>query len=198
MNWETLLSFGDSITFGARSYLSYPEICCDILSNKMNKSWHIVNHATNGFTTIDLCRSINPQLNNYKVLFPSIITVMIGTNDIKMNVNLEEFRIAYQQLIVKLKLLSVNNNIIVIKIPRITTNVFYPYNFSMNKKIIEFNGCIEELCKENSLRYIEFNFLDDDYYDGVHLNPKGCRTSGYQLANLILKDKGIETSSDMS
>lgn len=198
MNWETLLSFGDSITFGARSYLGYPEISGEILTDKLNKHWHIVNHATNGFTTIDLCRSINPQLNNYKSLFPSIITVMIGTNDIKMNVNLDEFRIAYKQLIVKLRLLAVNNNIIVLKIPKITTNVFYPYNFSMNKKIIEFNICIEDLCLESSLRCFEFNFSDDDYFDGVHLNPKGCRTAGNQLANLILKDKGIETSTDLS
>ena len=37
MNWETLLAFGDSITYGARSYLGYPEICGDILGGKLDK-----------------------------------------------------------------------------------------------------------------------------------------------------------------
>ncbi|NQV02922.1 MAG: hypothetical protein HQ542_09770 [Bacteroidia bacterium] len=53
MNWETLISFGDSITIGARSYLGYPEICGDLLENILNKDWHVINHARNGFTTIN-------------------------------------------------------------------------------------------------------------------------------------------------
>lgn len=198
MNWETLLSFGDSITFGARSYLGYPEICGDILGKKLEKSWHVINHATNGFTTMDLVRSINPQMENYKNSYPSLITVMIGTNDVKVNVNLEEFRIAYQQLIIKLRLLSVNNNIILLKIPRLTQKVFYPYNYSMNKQVQEFNKCIEMLGVEHRLRCFDFDFSDDDFFDGVHLNSKGCYAAGVQLSDLILEDKGFESTSNLS
>lgn len=198
MNWETLLSFGDSITFGARSYLGYPEICGDILGQKLEKSWHVINHSTNGFTTMDLIRSINPMLYNYKNAFPSIITVMIGTNDIKNMLHVNEFRIAYNQLIIKLKLLSVNNNILLLKIPRITQKVFYPYNFSMNNQIIEFNTCIEKLSIINNLRCLEIVFSDDDFFDGVHLNSKGCGTAATQVSNYILKDKGFEYTSDLS
>src|SRR5436190_23929773 len=104
MNWETLLSLGDSITFGARSYLGYPEICGDILGKKLDKNWHVINHSTNGFTTINLVRSLNSEMESYKNCYPSIITVMIGTNDIKMNVSIENFKIAYKQLITKLRL----------------------------------------------------------------------------------------------
>jgi len=160
--------------------------------------WHVINHATNGFTTLDLIRSINPQLDNYKNSYPSLITVMIGTNDVKTHVTLSDFEIAYNQLIVKLKLLSVNNNIIVFKIPRLTQKVFYPYNYAMNDKIKEFNSCIESLAKMHKLRTFEFDFADDDFFDGVHLNPKGCQTAGMQLSNLILKDKGFESTSNMS
>ena len=92
MNWETLLSFGDSITFGARSYLGYPEICGDLLGKKLQKQWHVINHATNGFTTMDLLRSINPMLSNYKASYASLITVMIGTNDIKNKVDKTNIR----------------------------------------------------------------------------------------------------------
>lgn len=198
MNWETLLSFGDSITFGARSYLGYPEICGNILGKKLDKSWHVVNHSTNGFTTMDLIRSIDPMLHNYKNNHPSLITVMIGTNDIKIHVHIEDFKIAYDQLIIKLKLLSINNNVILFKIPRITQKVFYPYNFSMNDKIKEFNICIDSLAVEHKLRVVEFIFDDDDFFDGVHLNPKGCHTAANQLSDMILKDKGFESTADLS
>lgn len=198
MNWETLLSFGDSITYGARSYLGYPEITGSILEKKLDKSWHVINHATNGFTTLDLVRSLNTELSNYKSNYPSIITVMIGTNDIKSHVLPEDFKIAYNQLIIKLKLLAINSNILLIKIPRITQKVFYPYNFSMNEEILHFNSIISELGIKHDLRVIEMQFADDDFFDGVHLNPKGCRTAATQLAALILKDKGFEGSSDLS
>ena len=198
MNWETLLAFGDSITFGARSYLGYPEICGNILSEKLDKQWHVINHATNGFTTMDLIRSINPLLQNYKNSYPNLITVMIGTNDVKTGVDLNDFKIAYKQLILKMQLLSVNNNVILLKIPRFTQKVFYPYNFSMNEKVVTMNSCIEELAAANGLRCFEFNLADDDFFDGVHLNSKGCETAGVQLANLILSDKGFESTSALS
>lgn len=198
MNWETLLAFGDSITFGARSYLSYPEICSDMLSKKLNKSWHVINHSTNGFTTLDLMRSIDPQLMNYKSNFPSIITVMIGTNDIKQKIQAELFRIAYNQLVIKLQLLSVNNNVLLIKIPKITNDVFYPYTFSMNDEIKKFNEIIDEIAMKSNLRCIEFEFNDKDYFDGVHLNTQGTNTAAIQLYNYILKDKGFEGSSALS
>ena len=198
MNWETLLAFGDSITYGARSYLGYPEICGDLLEEKLEKKWHVINHSLNGNTTIDLVRSINPLLDNYKNSFPSLITVLIGTNDIKTHVHPDDFRIAYNQLIIKLKLVSVGNNIILIKIPRFTQKVFYPYNFSMNDQINQFNQCIEKLATLNGLRIFEFVFTDDDFFDGVHLNEQGSRNAAIQLSNLILKDKGIEGSSNLS
>ena len=198
MNWETLLSFGDSITFGARSYLGYPELCGDILGKKLEKSWHVINHAVNGYTTIDLVRSIDPNLDNFRNCYPSIITVMIGTNDIKNGVSTENFMIAYRQLIVKLRLLSVGNNILLLKIPRFTRQVFYPYNYAMNDRVSEFNQCIKELAAANSLRTFEFGFEDDDFFDGVHLNEKGCHTAAIQLAGLILKDKGVESSAGLS
>jgi lysophospholipase L1-like esterase len=194
MNWETLLAFGDSITFGARSYLGYPEICADVLGKRMDKDWHVVNHSTNGLTTMGLLRSIDPHLSNYKSIYPSLITVMIGTNDIKTRVKAEEFRIAYRQLVVKLRLLAVNNNIVLLRIPRLTQKVFYPYHYSMNEEIIKFNDVIREAAEEHGLRTFGFDFADEDFFDGVHLNSRGCYSAAGQLANLILKDKGLEGS----
>ncbi len=198
MNWETLLCLGDSITFGARSYFGYPEIAGNILEKKLSKAWNIINHSTNGFTTIDLIRSLNPVSTLYKAEFPSLITIMIGTNDIKNKTSLEDFKIAYAQIILKAKLMSVNNNIILFKIPHFTQKVFYPYHFEMNETVKLFNKAIEELASTNNLRTLQLKLDDDDFFDGVHFNQKGSQTAAKQLANFILKDKGFESTSDMS
>jgi lysophospholipase L1-like esterase len=197
MNWETILSLGDSITYGARSYYGFPEICGSILEKNLQKKWNVINHSTNGFTTIDLVRSIDKHWANFSGVFPNIITVLIGTNDVKLNTKPEEFLIAYNLLILKLKLISVDNNIVLIKIPRLTNKVFYPYNFSMNEKIAEFNDIIEQIIAQEEVRSIEFNFLDDDFFDGVHLTAKGCANAALQLAKFILKDKGFENTADL-
>ncbi len=198
MNWETLLCLGDSITFGARSYLGYPEICGSVLEKKLEKKWNVINHATNGFTTIDLVRSLNPELISYKQVFPSLISIMIGTNDIKNKTAISDFEIAYRQLLVKATLFSVNNNIVCLKIPRFTNKVFYPYHYDMNTKVKEFNLLIEKLAAEHGCRHFELNLSDDDFYDGVHFSSKGSTTAGHQLASYILKDKGFENFTDLS
>ncbi len=191
MNWETLLCFGDSITFGARSYLGYPELCASILSEKQSKHWNVINHATNGFTTIDLLRSIDKSWMNLKSSQPSLITLMIGTNDIKIDTSIENFTIAFRLLLTKLKLLAVNNQILILNIPPIFSNVFYPYNFSMNEKVTLFNNIIHELCKENKLRTLSLQLTEQDLFDGVHFSEIGSKTAAIQLSNLILADKGL-------
>lgn len=198
MNWETLLCFGDSITFGARSYLGYPEICGNILQKTLQKNWNVINHSTNGFTTIDLVRSIDGNYANMQNVFPSIISVMIGTNDIKAVTEPEEFEIAYNLLITKLKLLAVNNNILILKIPGFTNKVFYPYTYSMNTRISIFNESIKRIADRNEIKCIELIFGENDFFDGVHLNSQGCFTAAHQLALHILKDKGIESTSVVS
>jgi lysophospholipase L1-like esterase len=198
MNWETILCLGDSITCGARSYFGYPEICGSILEQALSKKWNIINHSTNGYTTIDLIRSLNPAAISYKESFPSIITIMIGTNDIKNKTAINDFTIAYKQLIVKAMIMSVNNNIVLFKIPRFTNRVFYPYYYEMNEDILLFNTVIEELAKENNLRTINLILEDDDFFDGVHFNAKGSSNAGNQLAKFILKDKGLESPSAVS
>ena len=68
----------------------------------------------------------------------------------------------------------------------------------MNDQVKKFNSCIETLANQNKLRCCEFDFADDDFFDGVHLNKKGSTTAANQLADLILKDKGFESSSNLS
>jgi lysophospholipase L1-like esterase len=123
---------------------------------------------------------------------------MIGTNDIKNKTSLNDFIIAYKQIIVKAKLMAVNNNIVLFKIPRFTKEVFYPYTFDMNTQVDAYNTAIEELATQNGLRTIELELDDNDFFDGVHFSAKGSNSAAEQLSNFILKDKGFESSSNLS
>lgn len=191
MNWETLICFGDSITAGARSYLGYPEYAGNFLSNQLHKDWNIINYSTNGLTTIDLVRSVNEKFSALKSYDASMISVLIGTNDLKGNISDEEFSIAYAQLVVKLKLICKSAHIVLIKIPELPPGVMYPYHLNMNEKRNRFNLIIESIAKQNHFRTFEFSLLADHFFDGVHLNDEGSKLCGSQLARFILEDKGV-------
>ncbi len=191
MNWETLICFGDSITAGARSYLGYPEYTGNVLSGKLNKEWNIINYSANGLTTIGLVRSINEKFSSLKSFDASMISVLIGTNDLKENIPEEEFAIAYAQLVVKLRLVCRNNHIVLIKIPQFPAGIMYPYHLNMNEQLTRFNKVIESIAQKHQLKLLAFELSADQFYDGVHLNEAGSRNCGSQLAKFILEDKGI-------
>ena len=189
MNWETIICLGDSITIGARSLLGYPEYCGDELSKLTNKHWNAVNHATSGYKTIDLCRCVAKNFASLKMFKPEIITIMIGTNDLKSKTSVADFKIAYDQLIIKSRLIIGNNDIMLIKIPPLIEGVMLPYKMSMNKMILDFNKMIEDIAEREGFTITEFDSIPGDFYDGVHLNDAGSKKWGEILAQNIIKSR---------
>jgi len=192
MNWETLMCFGDSITIGARSYCGYPEYAGNYLEKELGNKWNVINHAVSGYTAIDLHRYITNNFANLSSFTPSIVTVMVGTNDIKNNTFPEDFEIAYNQVLIKAKLIAMKRNVLMLKIPHLPSKVMYPYNFKMNEKISEFNKILSIMASDHDVRIAEFKISEDELFDGVHLNDIGSRNFGRQLAEYILLDKGID------
>jgi len=196
MNWETILCIGDSITIGARSYLGYPEYLGHYLQAKTGSNWNVINHAVSGYNCRDICRHLN---NNYPVVHlqnPSVATILIGTNDVKQQTELDAFAISYEALIVKTKLLVPHNNIILIKIPLLAVGVKYPYKFSMNKVIPKYNSIIVDLAKKYNLKTVELTTEPAEFYDGVHLNEAGSKSYAKQILKTILSEKGYEDITD--
>lgn len=191
MNWETYVAFGDSITIGARSYLSYPEHVGAILETATKKKWNVINHATSGFTTIDLLRSIDENYANLSNSKASIATLFIGVNDIKKNTELEEFAIAYNLILTKLKIILAETMIKVFEIPLFPPGVMYPYTLKMNDKISEFNEMIRKVAVNHGLKTYPFKVSEEYLYDGVHLNALGCKKTADYLSELILHDRGL-------
>ncbi|MEO6694446.1 MAG: SGNH/GDSL hydrolase family protein [Ignavibacteria bacterium] len=196
MNWETLMCFGDSITIGARSYCGYPEYCGDLLEKIIGNKWNVVNHSVSGYTAIDLNRYISGNFHNLTSFNPSLVTVLIGTNDIKSGTSLENFEIAYNQILIKAKLIAMRKNVLLIKIPHLPPKVMYPYYYKMNDDIAKFNEKLEELAAKNNVRITQFHITEEDLFDGVHFNEYGSRNTGKQLSDYVLADRGVFMGSD--
>lgn len=191
MNWETYLAFGDSITIGARTYLGYPELTGYELGIQLSKQWNVVNHAKSGFKAIDLARYIDSRYAALKKCNASISTILIGTNDIKEKTCLKDFRVALDQVILKARLLTVNENVIMLMIPPFCEGVMYPYSIGMNEVIPRYNEGIEALAERHGIRTLTISSKESDFTDGVHLNSKGNVSFSAQLVNFVLRDRGI-------
>jgi len=191
MNWETYLALGDSITIGARTYLGYPENTGSFLENRLSKKWNIVNYAVSGFTAIDLARYIDVNYANFKAQNPSITSILIGTNDLKIGTSLENFEIALNQVIVKAKIFTQNSNVILIQIPKLQKGIMYPYTIEMNSKILEFNQLILSLADQQQLKTLALKVNEEHFLDGVHLNEYGVKAIGEQVSQFILKERGL-------
>jgi len=192
MNWETYIAFGDSITIGARTYLGYPELVGNRLSDRLKKPWNVINHSVSGFKAIDLARHIDQHFSSLQLHKSSVTTILIGTNDIKEKTSIEDFKIALTQIILKTKLLTINKNVIIFSIPEFHKGIMYPYSFEMNETITLFNKAIYQLAKDHDIRMLKLNHNAQDFLDGVHLNALGIDSFSEQIYKYILKDKGID------
>jgi len=190
MNWETYIAFGDSITIGARTYLGYPELTGMLLQKKLSKLWDVVNHSVNGFNAIDLARHIDSYYSNLKEHKASISSILIGTNDIKEGVPVFDFEIALNQIIIKSKLLTQNNNVILFHIPEFQTGIMYPYTIDMNKWVKVYNKSITKLANDHALKTMEFHLNASHFVDGVHLNESGIKKAAEAVSSFILSERG--------
>ncbi|MES2704008.1 MAG: SGNH/GDSL hydrolase family protein [Bacteroidota bacterium] len=191
MNWETYAAFGDSITIGARTYLGYPELTAHELTQALPTQWNVINHAVCGYKAIDLARHIDTHFADLKEIRPSIATILIGTNDIKEGTSLSNYLIAMEQVVLKVRLLTMNNNVLLLAIPELHRGVSYPYSVQMNETVAGYNTELKKLARRNNIRMMELDHSADDFVDGVHLSETGVETFSEQIVRYVLTDKGL-------
>lgn len=191
MNWETYLALGDSITNGARSYLSYPVLAGNLLSGSLQKDWNVVNSSYNGYTAADLVRHIDDHWASLEHANPSVTTVLIGTNDAKKGTSAEDYRIALKQVILKGCMLTQEGNLKLLLIPTFPKGVMYPYNVAMNDLIDTYNGVIKDECQGRGLETIALDLEAESFTDGVHLNERGNEQTARKVATHILNERGL-------
>jgi lysophospholipase L1-like esterase len=191
MNWETYIALGDSITIGSRTYLGYPERTGNILETKLKKFWNVVNHAISGITTIELARHIDMHFNTLHGHKASFTTILIGTNDAKKSIAVEDYQIALNQVILKAKLITDNQNVALITIPEFPNGVMFPYNIGMNSLLASYNETIRRLGDTHSIQVLALDISHDEFFDGVHLNDQGILHVAQQIAQHICAERGI-------
>ena len=178
---ENIVFFGDSITEGYNVKEFYDE-------------YRVVNSGISGNTTNDLINRIDSDLYDYN---PSVVIIQIGTNDIRASIKDEEIINNLKTIIKGIRKNRKNASILIESI--------YPLNRDMdaeywndvnpdynNKHIIKLNNDIKELCKKESIKYIDIytSLLDNnknlkEVYskEGRHLTDLGY----YKVTRIIKK-----------
>ena len=192
MNWETYIAFGDSITIGARTYLGYPELVGNTLQKQLKKPWNVVNYSVNGYKAIDLARQIDMNYSNLKEENASVSSILIGTNDIKEGVPLADYEVALNQIVLKVKLLTLNKNVVLFFLPPFENGVAYPYTVEMNKDIETYNTLISKVAEEHDIKTLKLELTGEHFIDGVHLNDPGNREVSKEVAKYILHERGLQ------
>ena len=148
-----------------------------------NYDYHYVKSSDDDMTTVDLVNNLHDRIYKYN---PSHIFICIGINDLNDDKSIEEIIDNISKIISGIK----NNR----GIAKIYIMSLYPINKDAdnyddnilndninNKKIIELNNKIKDLCKSKNVNYIDIfssledkNNLNKDYTDnGIYLNEKG-------------------------
>jgi len=175
-----ILIFGDSITYGA---FDKKGGWVEGLKEKlMGKDILVYNLGVSGDTTIDLLDRFE---NETRARYDNDTTLIleIGINDsYHSDITPEMFENNIQELIKKAKKYS--KKIVFLGLTPVDeskTNPL-PWNknaFYKNNKIQKYSNIIKEVCKRNSIHFIEIsnNFAKTDYkillHDGLHPNTKG-------------------------
>ena len=102
MNYQNIVCWGDSQTFGARSYGCYPMYLAGILGKRTSYLWRAINYSTNGDTVRDLWFRLGTELPLVRDTYQACI--LIGANDVGRGSPLELFEEYYRQVLLALQI----------------------------------------------------------------------------------------------
>ncbi|BHH84219.1 GDSL-type esterase/lipase family protein [Desulforhopalus sp. 52FAK] len=184
-----IVCVGDSITYGFKlsdpAHNSYPAQ----LSQKSNGVWNVTNMGVNGATVLskgDIPYVAQKQYVELKKTAPSVVVIMLGTNDLKNNnwTHIDEFISDYVKMINGFHHLSSKPKVFVCSIPPILVD--YPNGINAERQGL-INSLIKEAATITGAKYIDVNakFLANNKYsiDGVHPSKAGASL----IADLVFK-----------
>ncbi|MDD5269055.1 MAG: SGNH/GDSL hydrolase family protein [Methylococcales bacterium] len=185
MNYQKIICWGDSQTYGARTYGCYPLYLAKILNEKTQYNWQAINFSNNGHTARDLWFRISHELLQIHDVYQACI--LIGTNDVGVNSSEHLFCEYYRQI---LSALQINQFHAVYcgVIPPIwpDAHAFFPAETKLRRE--RFNLLLRQVIEESPIaRLVEFPTITADcYVDPVHFNEAGNHLIAESFANAIM------------
>jgi lysophospholipase L1-like esterase len=185
MNYQKIVCWGDSQTFGARSYGCYPLYLANMLNAETRYLWRAINLSTNGHTARDLWFRLASELATLHDVYQACI--LIGTNDVGNGSDLELFEEYYRQILMALQLSGVRVAYCG-EIPSIWPDGHAFFSSSTAARREEYNARLSKVVEESAIgRLVGFPDLAlDCYTDPVHLNEKGNIVVARAFADAIV------------
>ncbi|MHB8903606.1 MAG: SGNH/GDSL hydrolase family protein [Patescibacteria group bacterium] len=186
---------GDSLTYGVgtNNYNeSYPYLVAGNIAQKNNnQALTLYNYSWPGDKSSDLVEKFLDYAVSEQ---PTVITILIGVNDIHNQVPASVFRANYDLILYRLTS-ETNAKIYLISIPYIGSSklILPPYNFYFNYKTKQFNKIIKDLASKYKVEYIDLYSPTVNLFkkSGDHYAPDSFHpsASGYALWGQIIYDR---------
>lgn len=154
----------------------------------------VINRGISGDTSDRMYLRLKDNAINLK---PRNIVILIGTNDIGLNIPADFTENNVEKSIKLIQSLSPETNIIILSVLPVNKNVGL-FNKSVgrrnNEAVTELNSRYKELCKKYSVTFLDINeklkdkkgkFQKDYTYDGLHPNIKGFVIMTPDLIDLL-------------
>lgn len=182
MLYGTILCLGDSLTFGARAKLGYPEVLPTLINDKSDVEWATLNRGISGQTTrqiLDRTPGAVRELNGLSGAKWGVL--LAGTNDAKRNgVNIDEWEIMYRQIVHWFRRYEVP--LALCTFPRLASNLMPSFHRGSNDWLYEASERVRKMTREYDARLVELTDLDDAP-DGVHLSPRSYASMAERIAD---------------
>jgi lysophospholipase L1-like esterase len=184
LNYQKLVCWGDSQTFGARTYGCYPLYLVRSLNETTRYTWTASNLSRNGDTARDLWFRVTEEAGRLEDTYHACI--LIGTNDVANGTPLDLFTEYYGQIVSTLEINHIRN-IYCGEIPQIHPDghAFFPH--SIVDDIGLYNNSIEAIVRSSSrASIVRFGEMDlSMFVDPVHLSEKGNAVLAAAFAKAI-------------
>jgi lysophospholipase L1-like esterase len=196
-----IICIGDSITFGsgirnaARNFSSYPARLQTLLDNVDGAGkWNVKNLGFRGATATNKSRlsyEKSPFFTRLLNSSPKVAIIMLGTNDIMLNISLSTFADDYKSLISAVTQLDSKPQVLIMTPPWIDTK--FPTRAERFKNIVQepYHKVIQTLALETRATLLNgFSIFANKthlFADGLHPNEEGYNL----IAKLVVQ--GLES-----
>jgi lysophospholipase L1-like esterase len=185
MNYQNIACWGDSQTFGARTYGCYPLYLAKILNDRTRYRWRALNLSENGLTARGLWFRLPHDLSTTGDVHQAC--VLIGANDVGNGTDVDLFAEYYRQILATLEL-SGFRAIFCGDIPPLWPDGHAFFPVATEERRAQYNRRLCAVANEFACaRVVALSDLPADCYtDPVHFNEEGNRAVAERYAAAVM------------